>query len=333
MTSFSASMVITRRQKERSESKDFSNAEHDDAEELTTTSESNKAIPTLPEENIPSDHSSVHDPKTALSEEKKYIDGSDLFVLDKTGDGEGNGIDAPSDADDKEPSSGYGISSCKRKKKNRQKKKPAVGNALSSLIPGYTAAMQLNTSSLDKYRPAGGIKALQRRAERSDASTKAFVREATSKHAEIMKTRVSELSTSKYATSYSSFKKGKKRAPPQTAGAGWFNMKPTPMSEELKADIAVIRNRNYLDPKKFYKSADKFSSVVQVGTVIEGAAEYYSSRLTKKQRRGNLADEIMADPASADYARKKFRSMAQEKTRESQQRSNVHRPKRGKRGF
>jgi hypothetical protein len=103
------------------------------------------------------------------------------------------------------------------------------------------------------------------------------------------------------------------------------------MTEELKNDLSVIRDRNYLDPKKFYKSADKQGNIVQLGTVIEGAAEYYSGRLTKKQRRSNFTEEIMADPDSANYAKKKFRSMAQEKTREAQQRKRIHRPKRGKR--
>ena len=251
--------------------------------------------------------------------EKPLQDGSDLFVLDNTGD-EGLALAA-------------GNGKVNKRRRNRRKTKSAEGNSLTKLLPGYTAPMRLNTSSLDKYRPAGGIKALQRQAERSDVSTRDFVKEATEKHAQIMKTKTIELSTSKYANAYASFKKGVKRAPDSTAGAGWFRMKPTPMSEELKADISVIRNRNYLDPKRFYKSADKFSTMIQVGTVIEGSAEFFSSRLTKKQRRSNLTEEIMADPASADYARNKFRSMAQEKTRESQKRSRVHRPKRSKRGF
>jgi Fcf2 pre-rRNA processing len=252
-------------------------------------------------------------------DEKPLQDGSDLFVLDNTGH-EGLALAA-------------GNGKVNKRRRNRRKTKSTEGNSLTKLLPGYTAPMRLNTSSLDKYRPAGGIKALQRQAERSDVSTRDFVKEATEKHAQIMKTKTIELSTSKYANAYASFKKGVKRAPDSTAGAGWFHMKPTPMSEELKADISVIRNRNYLDPKRFYKSADKFSTMIQVGTVIEGSAEFFSSRLTKKQRRSNLTEEIMADPASADYARNKFRSMAQEKTRESQKRSRVHRPKRSKRGF
>ena len=80
--------------------------------------------------------------------------------------------------------------------------------------------------------------------------------------------------------------------------------------------MALIRNRNYLDPKRFYKSADKQQggkAIVQAGTVIEGPTEFYSSRLSKKQRRSNLVDEVMADPESSTWAKQKFKTMQQEK--------------------
>ena len=99
-------------------------------------------------------------------------------------------------------------------------------------------------------------------------------------------------------------------------GDGWFGMRPSPMTNEVKNDLALIRNRNYLDPKRFYKSADvqsgKHKNMVQVGTVIEGA--FSSSRLTKKQRRSNLTDEVLADAALSSYAQTKFRNMQREKT-------------------
>ena len=46
--------------------------------------------------------------------------------------------------------------------------------------------------------------------------------------------------------------------------------------------------RNVLDRKRFYKSSDykkgQLPDRVQVGTVIEGPTEYYSGRLTRKER-------------------------------------------------
>jgi hypothetical protein len=192
-------------------------------------------------------------------------------------------------------------------------------NELTKLIPGYTAEMRLHTPSLDRFRPAGGIQALERRAERTDASTKGFVVEAATRHTDAMQKTSTGLLPTSYAAAYSSFKKGTKRAKDESAGKGWFNMQPTPMTEELKTDLAVIRNRTHLDPKKFYKSADKQHSIVQFGTVIEGASEYYSSRLTKKQRRANITEEILADPSTADYATNKFKKMSREKTAREKQ--------------
>ncbi|KAL3919330.1 MAG: hypothetical protein SGILL_003805 [Bacillariaceae sp.] len=211
--------------------------------------------------------------------------------------------------------------------KSRKKR----GNALTHLIPGYTAPMKLNTSSLDKFRPSGGIRDLQKRAERTDASTKDFVLEATSEHTKAMRKSSGGFLPKSYSASYSNFKRGTKRAPDTSAGKGWFGMAPSEMTDELKTDLAVIRNRAYLDPKKFYKSSDKHHKIVQIGTVIEGPSEYWSSRLTKKQRRSNITEEIMADPASADYAKKKFKQMSREKNRQAEMRK--HKPKRAKKFY
>jgi hypothetical protein len=35
------------------------------------------------------------------------------------------------------------------------------------------------------------------------------------------------------------------------------------------------------------------SGMIQVGTVVEKFAEFYSSRLTQAQRRGNITDELL----------------------------------------
>jgi hypothetical protein len=108
------------------------------------------------------------------------------------------------------------------------------------------------------------------------------------------------------------------RHPQHTLGHAsreWFQRNATPLTDDVKKDLQLIRNRNYLDPKRFYKKAnDPSGQHVQVGTVVEGAAEYYSSRLAKRERRSNLVDEVLADPASSDYARGKFKKMQQERT-------------------
>ncbi|VEU34502.1 unnamed protein product [Pseudo-nitzschia multistriata] len=203
-------------------------------------------------------------------------------------------------------------------------------NALTHLVPGYTARMKLDSSSLDRYRC--GIGELGRRAEKGDASTRGFVREATaSKAGSAMSSRRGGFLPSSYEASYSHFKKGTRAAPDTSAGRGWFGMKPAAMTEELRTDLAIIRNRTYLDPKRFYKSSDKHHSVVQVGTVVEGASEFYSSRLAKKDRRANLTEELMADAATASYAKDRFRKMAREKAYQAELRKT--RPKKKSRKF
>ena len=93
-------------------------------------------------------------------------------------------------------------------------------------------------------------------------------------------------------------------------------MTPTPMFNSLKSDLALIRNRNYLDPKKFYKSSDSFEGkTLQLGTVVEGAHEFYSSRLTRKERRSNFTEEIMADEGVRGYAKRKFGEVMAERGR------------------
>jgi hypothetical protein len=245
-------------------------------------------------------------------------------------DSDDSDSDKDDNAEEKIDSSGEKVD---RKKRDSVKKTKDKGprNDLTHLLPGYTATMKLNTASLDKYRPSGGLSELQRKAERTDKSTKDFVVEATSKHTSAMQNSNNGLLSTSYTSAYASFKKGTKRQPDTSAGSGWFGMKPTAMTDELKTDLAIIKNRTYLDPKRFYKSSDKFGKVLQVGTVIEGATEFYSSRLTKKQRRSNLAEEIMADPASADYTKNKFKKMQQSKWEEAKKRPNFKSKRRGKR--
>ena len=191
---------------------------------------------------------------------------------------------------------------------------PGEGNALSDLIPGYTAPMRLEVTYAKSAGGGGGgkggatsaeqsLQEMRRRAQRTDRSTASHVISsgAQSFRADAMRHRRPGSSGA------TSFKMGTKRGPDGTAGRGWFGMTPAALTDDVKADIAIIRNRTYLDPKRFYKKADIMDpKMVQVGTVIEGSEEYYSSRLTKKQRRQNLAEEIMADVDVKKYAKKQF---------------------------
>ncbi|CAI5718783.1 unnamed protein product [Hyaloperonospora brassicae] len=90
----------------------------------------------------------------------------------------------------------------------------------------------------------------------------------------------------------------------KSAGRRWFNFESEELTADARRDFALLRMRNYLDPKKFYKSSDHSRALpkhFQMGQVIEGAHEFHSARLTKKQRRQTFTDEIMADDDIVRY--------------------------------
>lgn len=80
------------------------------------------------------------------------------------------------------------------------------------------------------------------------------------------------------------------------------------MTPELKRDLQLLRMRHILDRKRHYKKMGKGQEpkYFQVGTVIEGPTEYFSARLTKKERKQTIVDELMADEESRSYYKRKF---------------------------
>lgn len=67
--------------------------------------------------------------------------------------------------------------------------------------------------------------------------------------------------------------------------------------------------RSVLDPKRHYKKdngkamAPEFS---QVGTIIEGPADFYSSRLQNRERKRTLAEEVMQGERSTGRFKSKY---------------------------
>ncbi len=107
--------------------------------------------------------------------------------------------------------------------------------------------------------------------------------------------------------------KNPKEEKTKTLGKGWFDMAPMELSDKAKRDLKIIRLRNFIDPKRFYKNPDKMKNVVGMGTVIEGAAEYTSSRLTNRERKQSLIEEILHDPLAKGYTKKAFNSIQEVK--------------------
>ena len=81
-----------------------------------------------------------------------------------------------------------------------------------------------------------------------------------------------------------------------TAGSQWFNLPRTDLTPELKRDLQLLKMREILDPKRHYKKEESKTLVPeysQVGTVIEGPAEFFSGRIENKKRKKTLVEEVM----------------------------------------
>ncbi|KAF8947511.1 hypothetical protein BGZ47_008891 [Haplosporangium gracile] len=105
-------------------------------------------------------------------------------------------------------------------------------------------------------------------------------------------------------------KRQKQEEREKTTGKKWFDMPHQVLTPELRRDLQILRLRNVLDPKRFYKREEKgkprFPKYFQVGTIIEGNTEFYSSRLSKKERATTITGEVMKDIAGRDYYKRKF---------------------------
>ncbi|KAF9902820.1 hypothetical protein EC991_004517 [Linnemannia zychae] len=105
-------------------------------------------------------------------------------------------------------------------------------------------------------------------------------------------------------------KRQKQEEREKTTGKKWFDMPQQMLTPELRRDLQILKLRNVLDPKRFYKREEKgkprFPKYFQVGTIIEGNTEFYSSRLSKKERATTITGEVMKDLAGRDYYKRKF---------------------------
>jgi hypothetical protein len=53
--------------------------------------------------------------------------------------------------------------------------------------------------------------------------------------------------------------------------------------------------------------------VVHIGTVVEGPTEYKSARLSRKERKETILEEVLADSGLKSYNKKTFLSIQAEK--------------------
>ncbi|KAK9871297.1 hypothetical protein WA026_011566 [Henosepilachna vigintioctopunctata] len=94
----------------------------------------------------------------------------------------------------------------------------------------------------------------------------------------------------------------------KTKGSKWFGLGAPEITEEVKRDLEILQMRSVLDPKRFYKKNDNkvLPKYFQIGKVMDSPLDYYSNRLTNKERKKTLVDELMADAQFKKYSKAKY---------------------------
>ena len=109
---------------------------------------------------------------------------------------------------------------------------------------------------------------------------------------------------------------------PETKGRGWFDLPAQTLDAETKNDLRVLKLRGAYDPKRFYRAQDetKLPKFFQMGTVVESGADFYSSRMAKRDRKRTLAEEILHDSEIGGYRKRKYARLQEEAERWSKPR-------------
>ena len=89
------------------------------------------------------------------------------------------------------------------------------------------------------------------------------------------------------------------------------------LTPDLKKDFQLLKMRSVLDPKRHYKK-DTSKKIVpnyfQVGTIVQGPTEYFSFRISKKDRKGTLTREVLSTEAHDARFKRRYRDIQTFKT-------------------
>ncbi|XP_072366629.1 deoxynucleotidyltransferase terminal-interacting protein 2 [Scyliorhinus torazame] len=110
-------------------------------------------------------------------------------------------------------------------------------------------------------------------------------------------------------------KKKRREERAKTTGDGWYDMKAPELTDELKNDLKALKMRAAIDPKRFYKKNDRvgFPKYFQVGKILDNAADFYHSRIPKKQRKQTMVEELLADADFRRYNKRKYQQIETER--------------------
>ncbi|VDM94029.1 unnamed protein product [Onchocerca ochengi] len=111
--------------------------------------------------------------------------------------------------------------------------------------------------------------------------------------------------------SWRALKKQRKMDRERTKGDAWYNLPAGEMTEKRERDLKIIQMRESLDSKAHYRKNDRsvLPKYFQIGTVIETKADFYSSRIPKKQRKKTIVEELLADTDLQTKQRQKYQEI------------------------
>ncbi|KAI2471469.1 Fcf2-domain-containing protein [Annulohypoxylon bovei var. microspora] len=101
------------------------------------------------------------------------------------------------------------------------------------------------------------------------------------------------------------------------AGPSWFNLPRTDLTPELKKDLQLLRMRDVLDSKRFYRKDSSRALVPEfssVGTIVEGPTDFFNARLTKKERKRTLLEEVLETEDVTRKFKNKYGQIQETKT-------------------
>ncbi|KAM4739357.1 deoxynucleotidyltransferase terminal-interacting protein 2 [Anableps anableps] len=118
-----------------------------------------------------------------------------------------------------------------------------------------------------------------------------------------------------YSESKQALKLKRRAEREKSTGDGWFDMKAPEIAQELKGDLQVLKMRGSLDPKRFYKKNDRdgFPKYFQMGTVVDSPADFYHSRIPKKERKRTMVEELLNDAEFRQKNKRKYQQIIAEK--------------------
>ena len=112
-------------------------------------------------------------------------------------------------------------------------------------------------------------------------------------------------------------KKLKREEREKTKGKDWYDMPALEMTEERQRDLELLQMRSVLDPKRFYKknTSEALPKYFRIGTIQDNAADFYTDRVSKKDRKQTMVDELLADAEFKKYQKRKYVEIIEDKAK------------------